>query len=135
MKRVILDMDPGVDDALAIILAMLSPQLRVEAITTVSGNVHVDLCTQNVLRILEILKPETPPVVARGEAVPLTATIPMTSTSPIDNITGADVHGQDGLGNLDKLSITPKEWKLTLAVAGGFILFGILTWLQRLLIG
>ncbi|MFC1716687.1 nucleoside hydrolase [Candidatus Poribacteria bacterium] len=104
MKRVILDMDPGVDDALAIILAMLSPQLRVEAITTVSGNVHVDLCTQNVLRILEILKPETPPIVARGEAEPLTATVSMTSTSPIDNITGADVHGQDGLGNLDKLS-------------------------------
>ena len=40
MKHVILDMDPGVDDALAIILAMLSPELRVEAITTVSGNVH-----------------------------------------------------------------------------------------------
>ncbi len=104
MKRVILDMDPGVDDALAIILAMLSPELKVEAITTVSGNVHVDLCTQNVLRILEVLKPETPPIVARGEAEPLAATVSAASTSPIDNITGADVHGQDGLGNLDKLA-------------------------------
>ncbi len=96
MKRVILDMDPGIDDALAIILAMLSPELRVEAITTVSGNVHVDLCTRNVRRILEILKPEKAPIVARGEEKPLAA-----AETSLDS---SFVHGRDGLGNLDRFT-------------------------------
>lgn len=104
MKRVILDMDPGVDDALAIILAMLSPELKVEAITTVTGNVHVDLCTWNVLRIMEILCPETPPIIARGEAKPLAEIIPSANTPAGEDITGADVHGQDGMGNLDRFT-------------------------------
>ena len=90
MKRVILDMDPGVDDALAIILAILSPELMVEAITTVGGNTNVDLCTRNVRRILEILRPKVPPIVARGEAGAL--------------VTATEVHGQDGLGNLDRFT-------------------------------
>ena len=47
MQRILLDTDTGVDDALAIILALNSPELNVEAITSVSGNVHVDLCTRN----------------------------------------------------------------------------------------
>lgn len=96
MKHVILDMDPGVDDALAIILAMLSPELRVEAITTVSGNVHVDLCTRNVQRTLEILKPKLPPIIARGEACPLAVTEP--------SLDASDIHGRDGLGNLDRFT-------------------------------
>lgn len=96
MKRVILDMDPGVDDALAIILAMLSPELKVEAITTVSGNVHVDLCTRNVRRILEVLRPEAPPIIASGEAEPL-----VDAGSSLD---ASDVHGQDGLGDLDRFT-------------------------------
>ena len=50
MKKVILDTDTGVDDALAIILALRSPELEVVAITTVNGNVPVDHCTKNVLR-------------------------------------------------------------------------------------
>jgi inosine-uridine nucleoside N-ribohydrolase len=95
MKRVILDMDPGVDDALAIILAMLSSELKVEAITTVSGNVHVDLCTRNVRRVLEVLKPEQPPIIARGEAAPLAA------GSPLD---ASGIHGRDGLGDLDRFA-------------------------------
>ena len=89
---------------LILLVAMLSPELKVEAITTVSGNVHVDLCTQNVLKILEILKPETLPIIASGEAKPLAAPVPMKSMSPLDNIIGADVHGQDGLGNLERFT-------------------------------
>jgi pyrimidine-specific ribonucleoside hydrolase len=104
MKRVILDMDPGVDDALAIILAMLSPELEVEAITTVSGNVHVDLCTRNVRRVLEVLKPEQPPIIARGEAAPLVDVGSSSGASTSGNITGADVHGPDGLGDLDRFA-------------------------------
>ena len=56
MQRILLDTDTGVDDALAIILALNSPELRVEAITTVSGNVHVELCTRNVLITLEAME-------------------------------------------------------------------------------
>lgn len=103
MKRVILDMDPGVDDALAIILAMLSPDLKVEAITTVSGNAPVDLCTRNVRRILEVLRPEMPPIIASGEAAPLMATQLPQDTSGSGGITSADVHGWDGMGNVDTL--------------------------------
>ena len=56
MKRILIDSDPGVDDALAILLAMKSPELHVEAITTVSGNVHVEQATENLLRILGLLE-------------------------------------------------------------------------------
>ena len=56
MHRILMDTDPGVDDALAILLAMKSPELRVEAITTVSGNVHVEQATRNLLTILGVLE-------------------------------------------------------------------------------
>lgn len=92
-RRILLDTDAGVDDALAIILAMRSPELQVEAITTVSGNVHVDLCTENVLRILDVLRPERMPLVARGEADPLVRPL----------FTAPEVHGVDGLGGLHTL--------------------------------
>lgn len=90
MKRVILDMDPGVDDALAIILAILSPELTVEAITTVGGNARVDICTRNARRILEVLRPKAPPVLASGE--------------DSAHVTASQVHGQDGLGDLDRFT-------------------------------
>jgi purine nucleosidase/pyrimidine-specific ribonucleoside hydrolase len=93
MKRVIIDTDAGVDDALAIILALRSPELKVEAITTVSGNVHVDLCTENVLRVLQLFLPGDVPPVARGEDAPL--------YKPI--VTAPEVHGIDGLGGLHSL--------------------------------
>jgi hypothetical protein len=48
-KMVIIDTDCGVDDALALIPALKSPELYVKAITTVSGNVHVDKVIPNVL--------------------------------------------------------------------------------------
>ena len=85
MKRVIIDTDPGVDDALALILALKSPELRVELITTVSGNVPVDLGTKNLFRLLSLLPPPHPPV-ARG------------SEGPGDS---GGVHGSDGLGDID----------------------------------
>ncbi|HUV05024.1 MAG TPA: nucleoside hydrolase [Armatimonadota bacterium] len=93
MKRVVIDTDAGVDDALALILALRSPELRVEAITTVSGNVHVDLCTENVLRVLDVLELEEPPPVAKGAADPL--------VKPL--FTAPEVHGADGLGGLHAL--------------------------------
>ncbi len=89
-KRIVIDTDAGVDDALALILALRSPELHVEAITTVSGNVHVDLCTENVLRVLDALDLPSPPPVARGEADPLVRPL----------FTAPEVHGLDGLGGL-----------------------------------
>lgn len=53
MKRVIIDTDPGVDDTAAIFLALASPELSVEALTTVYGNGSIENCTRNALTILE----------------------------------------------------------------------------------
>ena len=93
MQRILIDTDPGVDDALAILLAMLSPELHIEAITTVCGNVPVTQATQNLLTILGILNPDEFPLIAQGEAQPL--------VKPL--VTAAHVHGDDGLGNVSQL--------------------------------
>ena len=89
MQRILLDTDTGVDDALAVILALNSPELKVEAITSVSGNVHVDLCTRNLLMTLEAMGVGEYPICAKGEAQPL--------IKPL--VTAAHVHGSDGLGD------------------------------------
>jgi len=92
-KPVIIDTDPGVDDALALVLALRSPELRVEAITVVNGNVSLKRCTQNALRIVEILGlPDSPPVVP-GADKPLKRA-PFSSES---------IHGRDGLGEISFL--------------------------------
>ncbi|MEX2707484.1 MAG: nucleoside hydrolase, partial [Candidatus Freyrarchaeum guaymaensis] len=54
MKRMIYDGDPGIDDALAIILALKSGRVKLEAITTVAGNVPLEKATKNALRILQL---------------------------------------------------------------------------------
>jgi len=90
--RTLIDTDPGIDDALALILALRSPELRLEGVATVCGNVGVDLTTRNALRVLEIAAPGTAPPVARGADRPL-------ARPPRD---AAHVHGEDGLGNLDR---------------------------------
>lgn len=92
-RRVIIDTDPGIDDALALILALQSPELCVDAITTVSGNVHVDLATQNALTVLGLFPLERRPLVAKGADRPL--------ARPLS--TAVHVHGDDGLGGLSRL--------------------------------
>jgi len=89
-QRIILDTDPGVDDALAIFLALRSPELHVEAVTPVSGNVPLSFTLPNALRLLEIAgRPEIP--VAAGAAVPLVRRL----------VTAAYVHGNNGLGGVE----------------------------------
>jgi inosine-uridine nucleoside N-ribohydrolase len=89
MQRIILDTDPGLDDALALFLVLASPEVQLEAITTVSGNVHVDLTTRNALALLEFTAHTAIPV-ARGCDRPI-------ARQPIV----ADyVHGHNGLGGL-----------------------------------
>ena len=68
--RVIIDTDPGVDDAMAILLALRSPELQVEAITPVAGNVPLELTLPNALRLLEIAGRGDIPVAA-GAREPL----------------------------------------------------------------
>ena len=55
MRRVIIDTDPGTDDALALMMALNSPDLLVEGITTVGGNARLSETTDNALRLVEHL--------------------------------------------------------------------------------
>ena len=68
--RVIIDTDPGVDDALAILLALRSPELQVEAITPVAGNVPLEFTLPNALKLVEIAGRTDVPV-AGGARHPL----------------------------------------------------------------
>ena len=71
MIKVIIDTDPGTDDALALMMALNSPDLDVQGLTTVGGNATLAHTTRNALRLLEYLgRPEIP--VSRGAARPLT---------------------------------------------------------------
>ena len=91
-ERVIIDTDPGIDDALAILLALKSPELLISAFTTVSGNVPVEAATRNIFRILSLIPSSQQIPVARGAAKPLQKK-PVYSTG---------FHGDDGLGGLDR---------------------------------
>ena len=88
-KRVIIDTDPGVDDAHAIIFALLCDAFRVEAITTVHGNVDIETATRNALYLVETLGRSDIPVY-RGAARALVGGDPVFSSV---------LHGEDGLGN------------------------------------
>lgn len=70
-KRIILDTSPGIDDTLAIILSLRAKELKVEAITTVSGNVPVSLGTRNVQRILRLMDLKELPMIAEGSSLPI----------------------------------------------------------------
>jgi len=87
LRKVIIDTDPGVDDALALMLAFNSPELRVEAVTTVSGNVSQEKGHGNALKILEFLGITDVPVV-RGAERPL-----LRGASHAE-----EFHGKTGLG-------------------------------------
>lgn len=56
MKQVIIDVDTGIDDALALILAVNSEKLNIRGVTTVCGNIPVELATENTLKVLNLLK-------------------------------------------------------------------------------
>jgi len=90
--HLLIDTDPGIDDALAILLALASPEVRIEGVTVVAGNVPVDLAVANARRILAVAAPTPMPPVIRGAEAPLKRSL----------VTAGHVHGQDGLGNLDR---------------------------------
>jgi len=88
-RRVIIDTDPGTDDALAIFLALNSPELKVEALTPVAGNVPLELTLPNALRLLEVAGRTDIPVAA-GADRPLVRRL----------ITATYAHGENGLGGI-----------------------------------
>ncbi|WP_279221941.1 nucleoside hydrolase [Lacrimispora algidixylanolytica] len=62
MRKIIIDTDCGSDDAVALIMALKSKDVHVEAITTVCGNVPLDLATDNALMTIEISNAQRPPL-------------------------------------------------------------------------
>ncbi|MFQ5913415.1 MAG: nucleoside hydrolase [Nitrospinota bacterium] len=90
--KILIDCDPGVDDALALILALSSAETQVLAVTTVAGNAPVEICTRNALRVLAVVRPERAPPVHQGASLPL-------SGMEVDR--APHIHGKDGLGDLD----------------------------------
>jgi len=87
---VLIDTDPGIDDALALLLAWGCPELRVDAVTTVAGNVPVEVATANVLRLIGLRRPVPWPIVAEGASGPLARAL----------VTATGYHGEDGLGDV-----------------------------------
>ncbi|KAL4347395.1 hypothetical protein GQ457_17G006080 [Hibiscus cannabinus] len=90
VKKIIIDTDPGVDDAMAIFLALRSPEVEIIGLTTIFGNVYTTLATRNALHLLEVADRTDIPV-AEGSHVTITKGTKLRI---------ADfVHGVDGLGN------------------------------------
>jgi inosine-uridine nucleoside N-ribohydrolase len=88
-RKIIIDTDPGVDDAMAIFYALDVPELELIGLTTIFGNVHTSLATVNALRLLEIAGRTDIPVAAGADnplARPFKGPVPY-------------VHGDDGQGN------------------------------------
>ncbi|WP_270940403.1 nucleoside hydrolase [Romboutsia lituseburensis] len=86
-RKVIIDCDPGIDDSLALLLALNSPELEVLGITVCSGNVPAKLGAKNALKTLQICSSLHIPVYV-GEEYPLKREL----------VTAQDTHGEDGLG-------------------------------------
>jgi purine nucleosidase len=86
--RIIIDTDPGIDDALTFLLALASPEIKLEALTTTQGNVTLEKATRNALSVLELVHAVHIPV-ASGSTLPLVQ--PLRAS--------ADVHGESGIGN------------------------------------
>lgn len=86
-KRILFDTDPGIDDSLAILLALASPELSVEGVSTVHGNCSIDQATNNALCVLELAGAGGIPV-ARGFELPLAQ----------PSLLAPETHGNTGLG-------------------------------------
>ena len=70
MTPTVIDTDPGIDDALALLLAWGSPELDVLALTVVAGNAPLADTSRNAARLIAVRRPARPPQVALGAAAP-----------------------------------------------------------------
>jgi hypothetical protein len=86
--RIVIDTDAGVDDAQAIMMALSHPGVTVEAVTTLTGNVHVNWVVPNVSIVLDVMGADVP--IYRGADQPLLPGRWHPETT---------IHGEDGLGN------------------------------------
>ena len=96
-RKVIFDCDPGLDDALALLLALASDDMEILAVTTIAGNSTIDYTTQNALDLLHFYGREDIPV-ARGNANPILGNFSL----------GPHVHGKRGIGSVE-LKTSPKK--------------------------
>ncbi|HCH79993.1 MAG TPA: nucleoside hydrolase, partial [Acidimicrobiaceae bacterium] len=87
MRRFLIDTDTASDDAVAIVMALQHPDVHVEALTVVAGNVGLDQAVQNALYTVELCGKETP--VYAGRAQPIMRTLE----------TAQSIHGHDGMGD------------------------------------
>lgn len=109
--KIIFDTDPGVDDAMALLFALKSPEIEVIGLTTIFGNSNVDATTRNALNLLDFAgRPDIP--VAKGAGVPLV--IP-------PHPTGEFVHGDDAMGNIGWHTQTNPEMRAVEPHAAQFI--------------
>jgi purine nucleosidase len=86
-RNVIIDCDPGIDDSLALMLAIASKKMNILGITVVCGNVPVKTGAENVLKILKLMDRQDIPVYI-GEDKPIIR----------EYVSAQDTHGMDGLG-------------------------------------
>ena len=102
-RKVLIDCDVGVDDALALILAFHSPELEVKAVTSVNGNVPLDQVFENIKKVLSLIRPQPKPFIAKGADQPLKG----------KTIYAHSVHGKSGLGEA-KIELKEGEewWKI-----------------------
>ncbi|HAF48477.1 MAG TPA: nucleoside hydrolase [Anaerolineaceae bacterium] len=106
MKRIVIDCDPGIDDAQAIMIAYAHPEARIEAVTSVSGNVDIKHTTSNVLKILDILD---------ADAIPVYAGASSALVAKSEN--ASFVHGEDGMGDIGLPNSRRKVEEMPAAVA------------------
>jgi uridine nucleosidase len=111
--KILIDTDPGIDDSMAILFALRSPELEVVGLTAVFGNTDVETTAQNALRLIELEGHDEIPV-AQGCGIPLV--MPPRSH-------GKRVHGVDGLG---ETHMPPPRGKLLNIPAAQFIVETIL---------
>ena len=88
--KVLMDVDTGVDDAIAIIMALQSSEIEIIGITTVSGNVTARTAALNTLGILRVMGKESKIPVVKGASRSLSKKI----------VHAEEVHGKKGLGNI-----------------------------------
>jgi len=88
-RKIIIDCDPGIDDAVALTMALFDPRLEIVALTATGGNVPVEQTNRNLQGIVEWLDPPRLPRLGYGTAAE--------SGPPTD---ARHIHGADGLGNL-----------------------------------
>jgi len=88
-RQIIIDTDPGIDDAVALAIALYSEELDVKLITTVAGNVSVDKVTYNALRLLKYFKKEVPVAIGANEPLIRPA------------LDASNIHGPSGMEGFD----------------------------------